>query len=577
MMVPPPISTRRRLALAGGTGLLAFLAFALPVVDGDAFWHVATGQWILEHRTLPKTDPLSFMTHVSPLPEAEATRVEFFLRQYWLAQVGMALAWRWFGHPALALLRMLAWALLLGGTTWWALERAPVRVALTLSALTATVLVEFPSERPQLASFVLLPLLVWLLDRRRDTSRAGWAPAVMLLWANLHGGFLIGLAATGVYLAGAVVRQVREPVAAGWQRPAMLALAMIAPGLNPSGFGVFAAVLGSSPELVGGNLEFLPPLVAGRELAIWIPAFWCVLAWAAASLATSIRRVPLETILIVVGTATLGLSALRFVPLFLGTVVVLAPWLAWPRWMPRWLPASVAMVALAPSLPSRGWPSVDVGKGFPVAAATFLNQPGAPVRLFNFYDWGGYLELTLPGARTFIDGRALVDAQSRLYDELLEARGWQAAFDRLGIDGAVLPAVSPHTGRLFPLVVGMLTHPAWHLRFADAEALVFARRPPGPTTDADLPRFLVHLRARLDALSARAHHRAEYWTSRALLEVNSGDREAAGRAVAEVLARKPNDPVALELSRHLSSTGQDLTGSGREDAGGLGPTGSIAK
>ena len=83
----------------------------------------------------------------------------------------------------------------------------PGPVPLTLTVLLAHLLTNYPNERPAIFTFLLFPLLLFSLERVRlaESLRSGSAmalPALMLLWANLHPGYLLGVGVIGVYAVG---------------------------------------------------------------------------------------------------------------------------------------------------------------------------------------------------------------------------------------------------------------------------------------------------------------------------------------------------------------------------------------
>src|ERR1022692_1453089 len=80
------------IALAGA------LSFAAPILnDGDTFWHLATGRWIIQHAAVPATDPFSFTFVGRP-----------WVAHEWLSEVAMAGAWLAGGWGGLMLLVGLA-------------------------------------------------------------------------------------------------------------------------------------------------------------------------------------------------------------------------------------------------------------------------------------------------------------------------------------------------------------------------------------------------------------------------------------------------------------------------------------
>ncbi len=63
---------------------------------------------------------------------------------------------------------------------------------------------------------LLMVVFLTILERVRE-GQTGWLwtlPVLMILWTNLHGGFLIGIIIVGAYGAGELLRAV---VDSGWR------------------------------------------------------------------------------------------------------------------------------------------------------------------------------------------------------------------------------------------------------------------------------------------------------------------------------------------------------------------------
>jgi hypothetical protein len=109
----------------------------------------------------------------------------------------------------------------------------------------------------------------------------------------------------------------------------------------------------------------------------------------------------------------------------------------------------------------------------PVQAADALQRTGRPVRVFNYYDYGGYLiwRLYPEGGRVFIDGRVEVYGP-QVFSQYLRvsylASGWQDVITQAHPDAIVLPSAHPLTGIL-------AQNPAWSLLSRDDVATVFIR------------------------------------------------------------------------------------------------------
>src|SRR6202521_5641889 len=175
---------------------------ARPATDPDLWWHLRTGQLIVETGHVPHTDPFSF------------TRAgHAWVSHEWLSEVVLYELWKHGGAAALIVfsaiittagfmllyLRCLLW----GGAKHWA------AAATVLGALASA-----PSwgVRPQMFTFTLASLLLCLLDSgnksgdKKDRRRLlFWIPPLFLLWLNLHAGFALGLALLLAYGLGLIM------------------------------------------------------------------------------------------------------------------------------------------------------------------------------------------------------------------------------------------------------------------------------------------------------------------------------------------------------------------------------------
>jgi hypothetical protein len=142
--------------------------------------------------------------------------------------------------------------------------------------------------------------------------------------------------------------------------------------------------------------------------------------------------------------------------------------------------ANVALIAVALGVVvSRASDSVrdsafqSAARGvLPVGAVEYLQEHGVRGRLFNSYDWGGYLIHSLPDVKVFVDGRSdlygdfLVDP----YLRIAEAQpGWAEQLDRYEIETALVT----RTGGLANILA---RDAAWRWAYSDDVAIVFERR-----------------------------------------------------------------------------------------------------
>jgi hypothetical protein len=417
-------------ALAFGASLL------LRIGDGDPWWHLATGQWILQHGTVPDTDPFSH-TAAGPWRYTEAA-----------AQVLYAATHRLGGDAALTLLHAGLGAALAGAIALTTRARASAAVAVTGLACAASH--SAMSAKPQIFSYVMFVLVLGLVrgielqsppDRRAGAKLTLLALAIGLAWGWLHRGGVLGAA---VVMASAVAWSLTRERRGLARLGLLITVAMtVGLALNPGGTFYFESAL----DLAGRSsfrtllMDWQPPtasLLIERHAAL-IP----LVALALGSRARSWRRIDGE-LLVLLGTALLASRSVRFVPFLAFTSAApaaraLEDALGWvgsrtSSVRPALLDAAAAVLGLA-------WlgaqfvaqvPPAYVGLGamesrVPVDLSAWLRENPPPGRRWNSFDLGGYLLYALaPEQRVFVDGR-----NDTVYDD---------AFFRTALESAQNPA-----------------------------------------------------------------------------------------------------------------------------------------
>jgi hypothetical protein len=304
-------------------------------------------------------------------------------------------------------------------------------------------------------------------------------------WANLHAGWVLLFLLGGAVLVGEGVDRLlrREPggvAPMSWRELRDLALALLLSAaalvLNPSG-----AALYSYPFATVGITAL------NRYVMEWFPADlgsifgWLLLGFVVVGVlpALTLGRHRLRTAdaLILLGLTVMAWQAIRFL-LIVGPIggavvaVVLAPVISASRIGRRrsatlarlsqpatggrgalhaTLAALLVMVGVGVAL-ARTSPAaqeVEIARGLPAGAVRWLdaNEPGT--RLFNRYEWGGYIGQHRPDEPIFMDGRADVygDELLQMYVGIIGLHGDpQVTFDRYGIDYAVFPPDTPLAG-----------------------------------------------------------------------------------------------------------------------------------
>ncbi len=452
-------------------GAAAACMFDLRVLsDGDTYWHLAAGQWMLAHGQVPHTDPFSYTFAGAPWHAHE-----------WLTEVIMAAAFRaggWGGSLALTGMAVGAAALALG---------AYVRRWLTGTGLLLAMILALACIAPDLLArphvLVLPVVLVWsaALLAAREAGRAPH-PAltlVMLAWANLHGGFVFGFLVLGVLALEALLEA--EPArrwitARDWGLFGLLSL--LAATMNPQGLSglVFPFRLMAMTSASGID-EWKP-----ADFSTPGPLELSLIAVLFLALSRGLRLRPLRLVLLL-GLLHMALQHSRHVVIAapLAALLLAEPFArtlepapasarAAP-WAPRWAWAVAGLVALA-LLGARLALPVSRGDGVTTPKSAIDHLPprllGQPV--LNDYGFGGYL--IFRGVRPFIDGRADLYGDAFMYRYYAIANGDRAALEatlrRYGVTWTVFVPNSAQAKL-------MDREPGWTRLYADPTAVVHMR------------------------------------------------------------------------------------------------------
>ncbi len=458
--------------IAALTGYAIFLFAPQVLNDGDTYQHITTGEWILQHGAIPRVDPFSASFGGAP-----------WVAHEWLSEVLMALAFRAGGWDGILMLFGAALALTLAMMTFhlarW-LERLPTLVLLILGAACTS-----PSllARPHI---LVLPLLeLWtaglLLARSRGGAPSPLLLPLMLVWANMHGSFVFGLALTVPLALEAVTGAEGSPRRAlrGW-------------GLFIAGSLVAAL---ATPHVWRGLL-FPFQLMQMRQLSHvgeWqAPDFQHLqpieLALVALLYVTLSRgiRLPVPRILILIGLLHLALQHLRHQSLagLVGALVLAEPlgrafaqapeaFAAAPRRNPplAWPGAGLA-VLLAVTVLRAANPALRSDDAVsPVSALAHVPAEIARTPVFNDYSFAGYLIFN--GVHPLIDPRADMygDAFLAAYGAVTSQptrEGFAAMAQKYGVRWTILSAGSP-------LVSVLDAMPGWRRFYADKIAVVHVR------------------------------------------------------------------------------------------------------
>jgi len=464
-------------------GLLAMTA--RNALDPDLWWHLRTGQWIVETGHVPHSDPFSFTRVGSPWVSHE-----------WLSDVIFFELWKHGGNAALIIFSsiittsgFLLLYLRCPGKRLWALA------ATVLGALTSA---PCWGVRPQMFTFTLACLLLWLLDAGERRPRLlFWIAPLFLLWLNLHAGFALGPALMIAYGVGLILEATAGSTTWTQARPIILRLLLLLliclalVPLNPSGAQLYRYPFDTlrSPGMRSFIVEWFSP---DFHQSLYLP-FLLTLLLLLTALATSRSLLKGRTLVPLLLTSFAALDAVRHIPIFvlvaMPVIVAALPFASesastslQPPNSSRFRPLfSGAVVILLAAFALVRWDilvrdqNTRESAQYPQKAIAFLQDSGNSPRIFVYYDWGGYAIWHLyPEYRVFVDGRADLygdDLLSQFKTAIRLRTGWQDVLDRWQVQTVLVP---PSTA----LAQALLLDPNWHAAFQDSQAIVLLRTHP---------------------------------------------------------------------------------------------------
>jgi hypothetical protein len=473
--------------------LSIFAMAARVTIDTDTWWHLRAGQWMVENRSLMEVDLFSYTREGMP----------WKYPGLWV-EVLMYLIYQWFGPGGLNL-----WTAGLVTFTFYVVWRTLSSrgfLAAFVIILAATVSGIYWSARPYLISFLLAAVFVWLFERHRNSSRKmlWFFPALMVIWVNSHGAFLVGFLIWACYFLDALVdwfiaiRQ-GDNVSVGLSRAKYLFIAGVLMGfalfINPQGLDLLSLPFTTVSR--GAEQLFIEEWQSPNFHETRMQPFAVLLIVTFGAMAASKHRVTIAEFFLVAGFGFMGLFSARFISIFavVAPVVLIrhaeevlenwgeqlnfriniqlkrqpAPIQSWLNRVVVILLFLVVIYKVSLVLPRES--NFEVFReSMPVSAVEFIKSELPEGRIFNSYNFGGYLIWALPEYPVFIDGRADLHGDEIIFEWLSIARaeeGWQAALDKWDV-GFVL--VEPG----IPLAE-KLKGENWDLIYADEVAIIIQR------------------------------------------------------------------------------------------------------
>ncbi|NJD54784.1 MAG: hypothetical protein FIA94_00060 [Nitrospirae bacterium] len=478
-----------------------------PIRDNDLFWHLATGKWIAEHKMLPETDPFSYTTSLKA--QEDFFRAKMILTQYWLANLVQYGIFSFSGFYGIVALRVLI-ALLTLLTVLVHVRRKgiPALTGLLLLLPLAFVLGNYKGDRPNQMSFLFFALFLFLCDTLKKGGKKGYLlPAVYILWANVHGGFILGGVIAILFIVSEMLRTTFDKEHLLDRKLVfVMALTFIAGFLNPNGYNAVYSMFFEVSKLhaasIGEHKTAFYFTHVGTYFYVWTLGLSLLLLimYLASRIfpGYSFRRdrIPalFDEFLILVALAALSVSAIRYIPFLVIALLPMAAPLFSGKFqeyverlskyfIPEIILAAASVWMIAVSYNVTIFKNKPVSSYYPDDAVQFIKQRDIKGHFFNYYDWGGYLIWEFyPEKFVFIDGRALslktalaaeavtLNAVEKVMDKPL----YKAILDSYSVRHILIPAVN-YLGDINYILKPLVDDPEWHLIFVGRNSLILTR------------------------------------------------------------------------------------------------------
>ena len=516
--------------------VIVFLTYANTVDDLDLWWHLKTGQVIFETLRIPDKDEFSYTSYVpghirnigtehgetTKLPSEDINRFlsSGFIKRNWLSQLIFYLTYLYGGFTGIGILKscifvsaflILYLAMKSRGAGQW--------TAFLVLCLVAYIGRDFNYTRPQIFSFLFFTCMLSILyDFKRGGKSIYLLPLLMVIWANMHGGVILGVIIILAFTAAELMKYVLHS-ARGMKKFSFLdknqirvlalfaALSALASLVSPSGPKTFLFPWILRNSLFATIEEYHRPMLYEYH------AYWAMVLLTALCglILAAMRRLDITDLLLCLTVILPSLRSNKYIIYFaLGAGVFLAyavtctgirmkenPLIkgtydkAGPSGIPlqgalSLLIATASAIALIHISASGDVLEFDMKeKRYPSRAATFIKENRLSGNMFNPFNWGGYLAWRLfPDYRVFIYGRAVNETAFYHFTQIISAANgnaseagrplWKRLLDAYNIN-FILTSALTSTGNIVPLVDRLYQDREWELIYQDGRSLIFLK------------------------------------------------------------------------------------------------------
>jgi hypothetical protein len=473
---------------------LSFPSMGILLSDCDTAYHIKAGEYILENLSIPKHDMFSFH---SPPPE--------WVAHEWLSEVIMAII-----HNAFGLTGIVIFFSFLVSLVYYLLFKILRSLNYNIFIVTAILILVCTSSqlhwlaRPHIFSMLFTLIWYYLLDTYQSVHRnyLGLQIPLMLIWVNMHGGFIIGFILNGIYLSASIVHFIiYKATDRNLYMKRALVFSLITGAclfvsiINPYGYKIliFPFKLVAERFYADHISEFFSP---NFHYSFVLPfEFMILLTFVIFSI--SKKRLNLIEIVLMLMFAHMALFSVRYIPLF---SIIAAPILTKQidlilethdgKFTNAFKKKALSFSETDASAKGYFWPAMAIflvillaakgsfthsfdDKKKPIAAAEFLEQEFIKGNMFNEYEFGDYIIYrNFPKYKVFIDGRSDMYGVE-LFKEYYKVRnfetGWEEIIEKHKINWIIFNSKSKFSRYL-------IQNKDWNLIYSDQVANIFVRK-----------------------------------------------------------------------------------------------------
>jgi len=585
-----------------------FFYLTVPISDPDFWWHLASGRWMSENGALMDQDHFN----VSFQFQEPSFFKDFILRQYWLSQLIFYALYSLSGFTGIILFCASVYTLMF--FVMYRLMRlsGANRLLAVVFVYIATVIIiyefRYIGARPQMWSSLFTVLIIYFLEMLNE--RRKWTffaiPLLMIVWSNMHGGYIFGDIIIIVYLAGSLLARTANKTVL-----VVTTAALLLSGLNPNGYNALLVSLPFAGPLleslqVASQQHIEPLLDSITEMQSLfkhaklsgiiqsVPFFIGLVVVSLASFLANIKnrkKIKIEHLILYVVVLVMGLRSIRFIVFF----VTVASFLTVANLklffenasLPRLVASKkihgaatiILVLAISVNHVTAGIATTGLVNNDPYShtyegAVTFMRENRLQGNVFNDFTAGGYLIWRLtPDIKVFIDGRVLNHSAFEVYrtaidypetiPEGMHAPFYELALSQYYINYVLLPGCDKTSGTLIKLAPVLLADPAWTLIYADDNVLLFKRnlsvyktvqRQPAVPKERAYQQILSL--ARQAAQEGHARSMPNWMLSLAVAYEGLGEKAEASRWLDEYQRLVSEDPYAAALKRKIGNSVQ---------------------